>query len=256
MPIERPRLQAIYIRNKDAVKNLEEAKLAKENFEEFSINQRIYEQSIKAQLLNNNENDLTSEAVLKTLPKPQFKGKNKTYPNYKEKKENKGLRQSLFQTLGFTSSSTKDVIQPKLDKEQPVYFHSSTRVSEGFSNNINLIQNSKVPMNLDSFLGQFSNERDMENLDLNQILDMDNEKLIELKEKALNFIDATSNILSDQHNKDKENLEVEDCVMFFAEKLQELKSNDINIQIFIQNIERVKGISYEKNGAKIFFKRD
>jgi len=42
---------------------------------------------------------------------------------------------------------------------------------------------------------------------------------------------------------------------FFMEKLNEMKQNELNLRIFIDNLERVKGIRYSKNGVKIFYKK-
>ena len=45
-----------------------------------------------------------------------------------------------------------------------------------------------------------------------------------------------------------------ELLLFFSQKLQELQSNEINLQIFVNNLEKVKGIGYSNNGMKIFFK--
>jgi hypothetical protein len=92
------------------------------------------------------------------------------------------------------------------------------------------------------------------NLELQDLLDIDYEKLEELKYKATEFIDATS-ILIDEKDKLKENSDSEsDLLVFFSQKLQEMLNNEINLQIFVNNIEKVRGITYSNNGVKVFFK--
>ena len=47
---------------------------------------------------------------------------------------------------------------------------------------------------------------------------------------------------------------VAELLLFFSTKLQDMKSNEINLQIFVNNLDRVKGIQYSNNGVKVFFK--
>jgi hypothetical protein len=98
-------------------------------------------------------------------------------------------------------------------------------------------------MSMSTFLGQMTSIEDINNLELYHMLDIDYEKLEQLKKKSLEFIEASSNLNYDQ------------VLIFFNNKLQELRQNDINLQIFIQNIEKVRGIRYEKDGVKVYFKK-
>ncbi len=84
----------------------------------------------------------------------------------------------------------------------------------------------------------------------------------ELKAKAEEFTDATSTLLEE---KMKNNVDInlsesgiaaeEELMNFFMEKLNEMKQNEINLKIFIDNLERVKGLSYSNNGVKLYYKK-
>jgi hypothetical protein len=241
--MRRARFEVIYIKDPDQVKQISQTKLAKEKYYEF------LKKTIE---INTNLDNQEIENQIKNIPKPKYKGDIKTFPFFKEKKkENKSLRQSIFQSLGFSSNKEE---KSNNNKDYPILFNPKANIKEGFcKSSLKEIEVTQTPMKLDHFLGQFTNEKDMGSLELNQILDIDYAKLEILKNKALEFIDATSHVLENEKDKDSS---VEELVIFFNEKLQQIRANDINIQIFIQNLERVNGICYEPNGAKIVFKRD
>lgn len=46
-----------------------------------------------------------------------------------------------------------------------------------------------------------------------------------------------------------------EIVIFFDQKLQEMRQNEYNLKIFVNNIEKVSGISYNVNGVKVYFKK-
>lgn len=93
-------------------------------------------------------------------------------------------------------------------------------------------------------------------------MDTDIQKLSELKAKAEEFTDATSTLLEDKiknYHDENENVNTEaeeELMYFFMEKLNEMKQNEINLQIFIDNLERVKGMSYSQNATKIYYKKN
>lgn len=87
------------------------------------------------------------------------------------------------------------------------------------------------------------------------ILDIDYEKLEELKIKATDFIDATSILIDEKEKLNQNSQSEQDLVLFFSQKLQEMLNNEINLQIFVNNIEKVRGISYSNNGVKVYFQK-
>ena len=93
------------------------------------------------------------------------------------------------------------------------------------------------------------------------LLDTDINKLSELKAKAEEFTDATSTLIEDKMKNAINDVEVnteaeEELMHFFMEKLNEMKQNEINLQIFIDNIDRVKGVTYSQNKTKIHYKKN
>jgi hypothetical protein len=96
---------------------------------------------------------------------------------------------------------------------------------------------------------------------LQTLLDTDINKLSELKAKAEEFTDATSTLIEDKMKNAINDVEVnteaeEELMHFFMEKLNEMKQNEINLQIFIDNIDRVKGVTYSQNKTKIHYKKN
>lgn len=274
--MKRTRLEVVYIKDPKQVKLIEETKLSKQKKEEFYYNQLLFSKVLanenqnssngKSDLIENNlekgiENFNIDELV-KNVPKPVFKGDAKTYPYFKEKKSEikiTSIRQSIFHTLGFSSSSNnKEENQSLKDNNQfPIHFNQKARIMEGFTtSNLNEITNPIQPMRLDNFLGQFSNEKEMENIDLNQLFDLDEKKLKELKEKGKEFIDATSTVINEKEKREESMASELDLLSFFNEKILGLSENDIKIQIVTQNFEKASGITYEPNGARIFFKKE
>lgn len=96
-------------------------------------------------------------------------------------------------------------------------------------------------------------------MEIQDLLDTDFEKLSELKSKAEEFTDATSTLLEEKNQIEPNNSETinpeEELMNFFMEKLNEMKQNELNLRIFIDNLERVKGIAYSSNGVKIYYKK-
>jgi hypothetical protein len=109
-------------------------------------------------------------------------------------------------------------------------------------------------IDFEKFLHQFKNEDEIRNLELVDILDIDYDKLNEIKTKATDFIDVTSSVIYDMEQKGESTESESDLLMFFYQKKQEIQNNEINIQIFANNLERVRGVSYNNNGVRIFFK--
>jgi len=237
----RKRYEVTYIKNPNKIEQIQETKLSKENFQDF----------IKRMISNSSEDE---KKEIKIPNKPIFKGNKKTFPNFKEKKESsKGFRESLF---GVFSSTKEEKIDESTLVKHPLYINEKAEIINGFcKSKISFIENSLIPMRLDYFLSQFTSEKDLENLELSQIFDIDYDKLEELKNKALEFINATAQVVYEKENLGEDKTSEEETVIFFTEKLQELRANDINIQICIQNIGKIVGIIYEPNGARVLFKK-
>ena len=82
------------------------------------------------------------------------------------------------------------------------------------------------------------------------LFNFDFEKIEELKDKVTHFSEITSNLIE---NTDEEGNE--DLLVFFCEKLNDIKRNQINLQQFVNNIEKVDGLLFSENKKEIYFKR-
>lgn len=128
--------------------------------------------------------------------------------------------------------------------------------------NIGWYEETEEIIDFEKFLSLFQNENEINNLELQDLLDTDFEKLSELKSKAEEFTDATSTLLEEKMRQDNNTnfsesfAPIEELMNFFMEKLNEMKQNELNLKIFIDNLERVKGISYSQNGVKIYYKKN
>jgi hypothetical protein len=72
--------------------------------------------------------------------------------------------------------------------------------------------------------------------------------------KTTDMIDATSDMIEEKNKLKKDTESEQNVVLFFSQKLNELISNEINLKIFIDNLEKVKGISYSSSAVKVYFK--
>ena len=119
-------------------------------------------------------------------------------------------------------------------------------------------------MDIREFFSNFS-ENEVEKPEFLKSLGIDYEKMELLIDKVKDFIDA-STTLNEEKNKDieKENDndnnqkkidEMEELSLFFMSKLDDLLHNKTNIQILINNIEKVKNISYSNKSIKVYFRK-
>lgn len=256
----RPRSLTIYTKFPDEV---HETFLAKQNHEEFIKTLQEFKQ--QSDNISVSTNVTNGSFNLSADKKPKFKGDKKKFPSEpfhkSEKQRTSGFLSggfSLKNLLGRSSTtSTPQEIKPYSPPiGENVYFSDKAFLTAEFGKDRHLKQPEPIlPMNIATFLGQYVTQDDLNHLELRDMTDIDNEKLEELKEKSVEFIDATSHMMLKQEESGDLDANQEELVMFFNEKLQELRANDINIQIFIQNLQHVTGISYEKNGARIYFKK-
>ena len=136
-----------------------------------------------------------------------------------------------------------------------MFFHEKGSIVNDFEkSNLDYIEAEEQKMDIREFFANYT-EKDIDKLELHNLLDIDYEKLEELKEKALEFIDASSLVIQEKKNEDKTSDEEEELSTFFLKKLEEIIGNKLNIQIFINNIEKVNSLSYSNKGVKVYFKK-
>jgi len=135
-----------------------------------------------------------------------------------------------------------------------LYLHEKAHVIDNFEkSNVAQIEGHTQIIDFDKFLHQFKCEDEIRNLELTDLLDIDYEQLDETKNKAIEFIDATSSLIFEKEQTGEDTQTESDLVLFFSQKLQEMKNNEINLQIFANNLKKVRGVSYSNNGVKVYF---
>jgi hypothetical protein len=105
-------------------------------------------------------------------------------------------------------------------------------------------------VDFETLLAQFRTEEEINQFEIQDLLNVDFEKLEELKEKVTEYSQTTSDLINatlDDRN--------EDLLVFFCEKLNDLKRNEINIQTFINNVEKVDGLCFSNNKIEIYLKK-
>ena len=89
-------------------------------------------------------------------------------------------------------------------------------------------------------------------MEIQDLLDTEYDQLEDLKDKCKDHFDNTNYIVQKMKQTVK-NPEEEHLLLFFTKKLQELSVNENNIQIFMNNIDKVESLSYNNNGTKVYF---
>jgi len=109
----------------------------------------------------------------------------------------------------------------------------------------------KQIINFNNFLYQFD-ESEVPRLEIQDLLDVEYEQLEDMKDKCKEYYDFTDQIVQ-QKRASVSNPDEEHLLIFFTNKLEELALNENNIQIFMNNIDKVESLSYNKNGTKVYF---
>ena len=79
---------------------------------------------------------------------------------------------------------------------------------------------------------------------------MDLEKIGDLKDKVTEYSQITSDLIEKSEDDDGK----EELLVFLSEKFNELKRNEINTQIFINNIDLVNSLCFGKNKTEVHFR--
>lgn len=243
----------------------------------------------RAQAIFNKEVNLVEETFIANEKekyliiekKPLYIGNNKTYPSDKFNKNIKITSQpknsvidipisSLASIFGLNNKNktanikSTSVFVNREDEFQPpignnAFFSDKAKLTTNIIYNRHLkpLEKEKY-MPINQFLSQFVSQDDINKIELYHMLDIDYESLEILKAKCKEFKEASSrlNSKSNQEQSNEEGIISSENSIFFEKILSKLTKNEENIQKFIQNIDKVKGISYDKGGAKVYFKQD
>jgi hypothetical protein len=135
--------------------------------------------------------------------------------------------------------------------ERPIIFHDkATYISSMDKKIIGDIEPYTQSVDFLTFLSQFRNESEVSELEVQDLLNIDYEKIGELKEKTTEYVQAASTLLEQGSREGND-----DLLVFFCEKLNDLKRNELNIQIFVNNIEKVDGIAVVADKTRVYFNK-
>ena len=105
-------------------------------------------------------------------------------------------------------------------------------------------------------LSQFKDMDEVNKLEVRDVLDIDAELLSEYKTKCMDFIDATGDLTSEKEKKvelQKEYKSDMELMEYLIGKSNEMKQNEINFEIVLNNIEKIKYLCYSENGVQVYF---
>ena len=111
-------------------------------------------------------------------------------------------------------------------------------------------------IDFNKFLLQFKSVEEIQELDVVDLLDIDSELLEDLKKKCKEFTDVASN-LSEEKEKMGQTEEAksdQQFMQYLINQYVEMQNNKINLDIAVNNIEKIKGLQYSADGVKVYFK--
>jgi predicted RNA-binding protein with EMAP domain len=93
----------------------------------------------------------------------------------------------------------------------------------------------------------YKDDEELNKLEIEDLLNIDLEKISELKDKAKDLIEAC--------NEQKDNTEGrnEELLIFFGEKLNDLNKNEANLQTFINYVDKVDTLVFTENKTQVNF---
>ena len=155
---------------------------------------------------------------------PTYDGKAKEFPS-------KTKKPLLF--------STKAYLVNKIDKK-----------------GIEDIQPKEQRIDFKKLLLQFNTIEEIQKLQVKDLFDIDAELLEDLKKKCQDFTD-TASTLSEQKEKAGQSEDAKSDVEFMqylTTQYVEMQNNKINLDIALNNIEKIKALKYSDDGVKVYFK--
>ena len=173
------------------------------------------------QNINPHKSSLPGDYFTKT---PQYEGKPKEFPS----KSKKPLQ-----------LTTKAYLVQKIDRK-----------------GIEDIQPKEQKIDFNKLLLQFKSIEEIQNLQVSDLLDIDADLLEDLKKKCQDFTDAAA-YLSEEKEKAGQTEEAksdQQFMQYLMNQYIEMQNNKINLDIAVNNIEKIKALKYSDDGVKVYFK--
>ena len=105
-------------------------------------------------------------------------------------------------------------------------------------------------------LSQFKNPEEIQALQASDLFDIDADLLEDLKKKCQEFNDVAA-YLSEEKEKAGQSEEAKSDRLFMQYLMNqyiEMQNNKINLDIALNNIEKIKSLKYNDDGVKVYFK--
>ena len=118
------------------------------------------------------------------------------------------------------------------------------------------IQPKEQMIDFNKFLLQFKDVKDVQGLQVSDLLDIDSDVLEDLKKKCQDFTDAAA-YLSEEKEKAGQIEEAksdQQFMQYLMNQYVEMQNNKINLDIAVNNIEKIKHLKYSDDGVKVYFK--
>ena len=118
------------------------------------------------------------------------------------------------------------------------------------------IQPKEQMIDFNKLLLQFKSSEEIKSLQVKDLLDIDGEMLEELKKKCQDFTNAASNL-----SEEKEKLghldeakSDQEFMQYLMAQYVKMQDNNINLDIAVNNIDRLQYLQYNDYGVKVYFK--
>ena len=173
------------------------------------------------QNINPHKSSLSDDYFTK---KPTYDGKPKEFPSKTKK------------PLQFT---TKAYLVQKIDRK-----------------GIEDIQPKEQMIDFNKLLLQLKNIEEVQTLTVKDLLDIDSDSLEDLKRKCQDFTDAASFLKEEKEKAGQiEEAKSDDQFMqYLMNQYIEMQNNKINLDIAVNNIDKIKYLKYSDDGVKVYFK--
>lgn len=135
--------------------------------------------------------------------------------------------------------------------EKPMKFHERGRIAQFDKKNYDIIYQTNTEINLVTFLGMLGNKEELSEVTVENLLNIDFEKIGEIKDKINTLIDFAKNYNTADNKSNQYRLQLIDLL---EKRKSELVSNEEKIENFTINIDKVKKIIYGDKKIKITFK--
>ena len=118
------------------------------------------------------------------------------------------------------------------------------------------IQPKEQMIDFNKLLLQFKSPEEIQSLSVKDLLDIDSDMLEELKKKCQDFTNAASNLSEEKEraNQIEEAKSDQQFMQYLMDQYVKMQDNSINLDIAVNNIDKIKALQYNDDGVKVYFK--